>query len=134
MRTWLSWFWRRAAVALVVVLPLASPGCTSEGGVGAPCTLNEESSKKNVEVLKDKARVVEPSFVCDFPYCIATDDSKPPGEGYCTKVCDLPADCPDKYTCKLFLEISDLPPEKKNTFQPLLGKKLCIRNPPAPEV
>lgn len=130
----MKWLFRLGSlVSLGLLVGLGSVACTGASDVGKECPLTLEASKKNLADLKDEARIVEPSFDCEFTYCIANYfDPQKPDKGYCTRTCNAVTDCPNstEYKCEPFVQVEQLP-EEFSGLSELVGQKLCLKVPPS---
>lgn len=103
--------------------------------VGQKCKLREDAQKQVKELEGEDVRVAVPSFQCALSYCFATYYDPDNIEfGYCSKLCETVDDCPSAtdYQCKIIVNLSQdaLPPEYRESLAPLIGKKICMKNPP----
>ena len=127
----MTWLFRFSLIVCVLFVSLSA--CIGELDVGNPCKFTLEKSSENLKALGEKARIIEPSFACTLPYCIANfydPDPKKEGLGYCTKICKQAGDCPSNFTCEFFVQVSNLPPEYRSSLTRLIDKKLCLQKPP----
>jgi hypothetical protein len=122
-------FWLLASLFV-----LGGMRCVPPGEPGDPCPLSQEASK--IQLDTGDARILEPSFDCSLPYCLATTSAPETAnstgskgqkkQGYCSKICEDDADCPRGFTCAPAIELNELPPEYNN-FRHLIGKRLCFK-------
>lgn len=127
-------------LSLCLLACFAWGGCVGTADVGKDCALTLAASKKSLAELKstDETRIIEPSFDCDFPYCVANfNNPDKPDKGYCTRTCRAIEDCPDntKYKCIEYVQapVGDLPEAERKRYSSLIslvGEKLCIKIPP----
>lgn len=127
----MMWLFRFMCLSLVSCLALLA--CSSNPDVGAACKFALEDSLEKLKTIdnsNDDIRIIEPSFDCELPYCIANfNDPAREGQGYCTRICDNQGDCPRDFSCKPFMQVETLP-KAYASLTMLVGKKLCIKNPP----
>ncbi|TNE45459.1 MAG: hypothetical protein EP343_26450 [Deltaproteobacteria bacterium] len=130
----MKWLFRLGSlIGLGLLVGMGSVACTGSSDVGKECPLTLEASKKNLQELGNEARIVEPSFDCEFTYCIANYyDANNPDKGYCTRICNAVTDCPDStnYVCEPFIQVEQLPDDYKGLAE-LVGQKLCLKVPPS---
>lgn len=137
----MKWLWSFHGVAGLCLLVCGGlGGCVNSADVGKDCTLTLASSKKSLASLLggNEARVIEPSFDCEFPFCVANfNNTEKPDKGYCTRTCRSVEDCPNNkdYKCVEFVQapVGELPPDLRKQYSSLIqlvGEKLCIKLPP----
>lgn len=137
----MKWVWSLSGLSSLCLLAcLGLGGCITSADVGKECTLTLDASKKSLAALQgtDEARVIEPSFDCEYPYCIANfRNTEKPDKGYCTRTCRSIEDCPDNtnYKCAEYVQapVGELPQEHKKQYSALIqlvGEKLCLKIPP----
>lgn len=129
----MKWLFRLGSlVGVSLLLGLGTGGCVGTGDVGNSCPLTLDASKENLKQLDREARIIEPSFDCEFTYCIANYyDADNPDTGYCTRTCEAVSDCPNdtEYVCEAYVQVEKLPKEF-SSLSGLVGEKLCLKIPP----